>query len=94
MLGYELTYVIWMFCRIVTSNYFNRDVSLGILICAFFCGTNSCSGCRNAEKALLESLERERRTMRCEWDRSHLCRDVKLLKERFIFKYLSVVIVS
>ena len=49
-LGYQLTYVIWLFCYIVASDYFNRVISLGTLLCAFFGG--SCSGCCDVEKAL------------------------------------------
>ena len=38
VLGHQLTYVIWLFCHVVPSNYFSLVNSLGCTICAFFIG--------------------------------------------------------
>ena len=42
-LCYQLTYAIWLFCHIVTINYFNRVTSLGHTIWTFLTGLMVCT---------------------------------------------------
>ena len=44
--------VIWLFCRIITSNYFNRVISLADTIFAFFNGINILCGCVKIKMAM------------------------------------------
>ena len=61
MLGFQLTYVICPFCRIVDSNYFNRVIILVYQFRTFFDGINSLRGCSKIKMAMIQCCLIERR---------------------------------